>query len=172
MPRYGKDNFFGRSKVIWWAPNEIRYTREQVEFILDHLNTFRDGKYPQDPAITGFENAGWKASRNTKAAFITPAEIVAELDRRLLRCGLDWYLVNEHYEQGSTLEDIAKLHHMDYEDVWNRIQRAITYVASGPVPRWVATEKRRGLEYNEWIAVRWHKKEKIADFPRKRIRVS
>jgi hypothetical protein len=173
MPKYGKDTF--GNKWVWWAPNEIHYTRGQVEFILDNLNTLKDGRYPPDPSDTGYQNAGWKASINTKASFITPVEIYSEMDRRLLRCGMDWYLVHDHFEQGLTIEEIAKLHHLDYDDVWNRIQRAIAYVASGSVPRWVTifnpdgTEKRKGLEYDDWHK---HGYQKCRIFPKHRIQVS
>ncbi len=172
MPRYGKDNAFEKSGIIWWEPGEIRYRRDHVMFILEHLNTFMDGRYPPDPGQTGYSNAGWKSSINTKAPFITAAEIFAELDRRLLRCGLDWYLVHDHYERGLIVEDIATLHHMDYEDVWNRIQRAITYVSSGPVPRWIDTEKRKGLDYEQWYDNNWRPQRKFTEKRGHRTRVS
>jgi hypothetical protein len=163
MPRYEK------GFAIWWPANEISYRLDQVYFLLEHVNTLRDGKYPPDPGETGYNNAGWKASRNTKANFITPAEIIAELDRRLLRCGMDWYLVNDHYEDGLTVEEIAKLHHLDYDETWNCIQRAIAYCASGPVPRWVDTEKRKGIEYINW---QQHRYQKCRISPTHRTRVS
>jgi hypothetical protein len=166
MPRYEK------GFAIWWPANEISYRLDQVYFLLEHVNTLRDGKYPPDPGETVYNNAGWKASRNTKANFITPAEIIAELDRRLLRCGVDWYLVNDHYEDGLTVEEIAKLHHLDYDDTWNRIQRAIAYCASGPAPRWVATEKRKGLDYDKWMATHWRPSEKLTKFRNHVVRVS
>lgn len=166
MPVYDK---FGNP--VWFEPGEIRYRYDHVVWVLEHINTLRDGQYPQNPQQTGYQRAGWRSSINARAAFITPAEIAAEVDRRLLRCGLDWYLVNDYYGNGLKIEDIAALHHLDYEDVWNRIQRAIAYAASGPVPRWVNTGKRKGLDYREWIDQGgWHKP-KLQENRKNRIRV-
>ena len=166
MPVYDK-----LGNPVWFEPGEIRYRYDHVVWVLEHINTLRDGRYPPNPQQTGYQNAGWRSSINTRAAFITPAEIAAEVDRRLLRCGLDWYLVNDYYGNGLKIEDIAELHHLDYEDVWNRIQRAIAYVASGPVPRWVNTGKRKGLDYKEWCDSNWRPARKCPENRKNRIRV-
>jgi hypothetical protein len=169
MPKRGKDS--DGKPWVWWPPNEIRYNADQVYFIFDYINTIRDGNWPVDPTSTGYNNVGWKASINTKPPFITPAEIAAEVDRRSRHCGLDWYLVNDYYEQGLKLKDIASQHFLDEDDVWNRIQRVIHYIASGRVPRWVTTEKRRGLEYKDWLDQGgWHRKRQ--ENCKHRIRVS
>lgn len=165
MPHYDK---FTR-EPDWWAPWEIHYSREQVEWILDHLITLRDGNYPPDPLQSGYTDASiQKTGVNSKAPFITPADIVAEVDRRMLRCGLDWYLIEDYYAKGLDLETIASQHFLEEEDVWNRIRRVIEYAASGPAPRWVSTEKRKGQEYADFIARTYKKSEN----PKRRIRVS
>jgi len=156
---------------VWFEPSEIKYNHKHVVFILEYINILRDGKYPQNPQQTGYQNAGWRSSINTRAAFITPAEIAAEVDRRLLRCGLDWYLVNDYYGNGLKIEDIAKMHHLDEDDVWTRIQRAIAYAASGPVPRWVNTGKRKGMDYKEWCDSNWRPARKCPENRKNRIRV-
>jgi hypothetical protein len=176
MPKYGKDEQGNSWK--WFEPREIHYTREQVEWLYCYILTLRDGQYPVDPTMTGYQNAGWKASINTRAAFIGPAEIAAELDRRARHCWPDDDLLEHYYAEGLSLEEIARTHYITLEDCWNRMQRALNYIGSGKTPRWVDKKDnednvtRKGLEYKDWAANHWRPRPEPTKFRKHRVRVS
>ena len=58
----------------WWAPKDIVFNQEQVEWLLEWLPLLREGKWPAEP--TGYINtARVQRSRSCHASFETPCQI-------------------------------------------------------------------------------------------------
>jgi hypothetical protein len=146
--------------AIYWAPGEIRFNLDEVYFLLENLYTLRECSYPLDPAGNNLEVRA--PGFNTKAPFTTAAEIAAELDRRIKACWPDCYLLEDYYAKGRPISEIARVHHLEPGFIYKRIERAVNYIASGPVPRWITTDKRRGLEYLEYSNRHYRKSENMA----------
>lgn len=148
----------------WFDPRYIKFVPEHVIFLLIHLEMLRSGRYPPDPRTSGYTDipiARTGGQRNRHAYFTLPATLAAEIDSRLARCSLDRYLVEDHYCRGIPEEDLACRLDMDVWEVRRRINSAVSYISSGPCPRWLNCvdcpsysscrhKKRVGKTYREW----------------------
>lgn len=143
-----------KDKLIWVAPGAVYFNLEQIEWLLPQLKDLREGTYPLEPT-GGYVDSPDK-QRTFRAPFEIATLIAAEIDIRLARTGLDRYLVEEKYCKGLSELEIAQSLHMDEDNVYKRISSAVSYIASGKDPRWVDTEKRRGISYREWVRSRYH----------------
>lgn len=114
-------------KLIWAAPSDLHYSRDQVVFLLDHLEMLREGEYPPEPVSSGYIGGRGKRNRS-QANFIVPTEIAAEIDIRLAKCGLDRYLVEDRYLEGLDERAISKKTGIDEEEVSKRINSVIVYL--------------------------------------------
>jgi hypothetical protein len=136
------------TKLIWIDPNVIWYDLEQVEWLLPQLYRMREGKYPLEPG-GGYVDIQQRISSH--APFEIICQVAAELDIRLAHTGYDRYLLEDSYCKGMDDEDIA---HKVGKDVWEvrkRILSAKKYIASGNVPRWITTPRRKGISYEHWV---------------------
>ena len=114
-------------RLIWAAPSDLYYSRDQVDFLLNHLNMLRDGEYPPEPVSSGYIGGKGKRLRPW-ARFTIPAEIAAEIDIRLSKCGLDRYLVEDRYCKGLDERAISQKTGLDEEEVSRRINSVIVYL--------------------------------------------
>lgn len=146
----------------WFAPHQIRFNMEDILFLLIHLNLLQKGVYPPDHRDTGYTMAlGIQKTHSRHAPFETPVQIAGELDQRLARTGLDRYLVEEYFCGNETIESLAWKLNMDESKVQKHIRAAVSYIASGPCPRWLNCvdcnkyqecwlKKHIGITYQEW----------------------
>lgn len=67
--------------AVWYSPADIRFTRNQVFFLIQNLPLLRDGFYPPDPITNGYIGADRK--QNLRAPFTVPCELASEIDKRL-----------------------------------------------------------------------------------------
>ena len=127
---------------LWWAPRDIRFTREQVVWLLGWLPSMREGNWLAEPRGSGYTDApGGKKTRSRHAAYETPCQVAAELDARLARCGLDRYLVEDCYTYGVDERELAGKLGLDVEDIGQRIGAALKYVSG-----W----RRKQCSLREW----------------------
>lgn len=138
-----------KGKLIWVAPGAVHYSLEHVEWLLPQLRSLREGNYPPEPKDSGYVDVQQRITE--RAPFEIVCQVAAEIDIRLARTGLDRYLVEEEYCKGLSELEIAQMLHMDDFEVYKRIRSAVSYIASGPIPRWIATGKRKGVSYREWV---------------------
>ncbi|MGD0794947.1 MAG: hypothetical protein ABR958_05070 [Dehalococcoidales bacterium] len=149
--------------IPWFAPRYIRFTYEQMIFLLIHLPMLRAGHYPPDPKNSGYVDSPVVQTgiQRTSAYFTKSAELAAEIDSRLTRCGLDRYLVEDYYCRSIPEEDLAR--HLDIEvpKIRRCIKSAVSYISSGPCPRWLNCldcgkyqschyKKHVGTTYKNW----------------------
>ena len=148
----------------YWAPNEIRFSRGQVQWLLPYLYELRAGEYPINPHETGY--VGSNHSFSYKASFETICLIAAELDIRLAACFPDGILVEEHFTKSLSASQIAEKYHRDTFTVERGIKNALTYISSGSVQRW-HVDHRDFCTYAEWKGHYRREKEILAIIPAK-----
>lgn len=142
--------------MVDYTPRTLRYDRAGVEWIILYAQDLREGRWPgglpsdylDTPISSGISN---------RAPFENPCLVIAELEIRVKHCGLDGFLVEQKIN-GKTEEEIAKERCMDLDYVRRRINKVLWYCASGSKPRWIETQKRGGLSYEEWKATRRYRK--------------
>lgn len=133
----------------WYSPGEIHFTQQQAIWLIQNLDTLRNGQWPQEvSSYIDIQDGGRSASR--RAPFATPVEYAAEIESRMERAGIDGLilLAMECWEESEeSLSNYLKI------PVWRirkKSKMALRYIASGPVRRWLGTGKRSGKSYKEF----------------------
>jgi hypothetical protein len=167
MRRYGTDEASGQKNVLLYvAPGSVRYTAEDIDLLLPWLMDLREGVGPHDPrATTGGNRGGTKDFAHYEAW----CAVGAEIDRRLAKTGVDRFLVETYYTydwlnchtDDEKLDYLRNLVDTPRAEIWRRIKSAVSYISSGPCPRWLncidcsryarcRRKKRPGVTYKEW----------------------
>lgn len=142
----------------WWSPREIKFTRRQVLWILEHAETLRGGRWPADPVTSGYVDLPVIKKKGGKEAhFIKPIEVIAEVETRLEKAGLDGLILEAIECWDKSVASLASYFKQEEPTIWRRRSRALGYVASGPSRRWHNTKKRKGETYQEF-KLRKHRK--------------
>lgn len=137
-----------KEKLIWVNPNVVWYNLEQVEWLLPQLEDLREGLYPLEPS-GGYVDIRQRITG--RASFEIVCQVAAEIDIRLGWTWPDNDLVEMKYCVKFSEAEIAKRVHKDEFEVYKRIRSAVSYIASGKDPRWIDTDKRRGISYRDWV---------------------
>lgn len=85
----------------WYSPAEIRFSRYQVIWILEHLDSLSAGFWPPDFKVTGYSGKK-KGGINKRAYFDNPIVIAAEVKRRLKLTKTDGKLLKAQVQGGIT----------------------------------------------------------------------
>jgi hypothetical protein len=126
----------------WWAPAEIRYTTDQVKWLVSILPSLREGHWPPNPRETGYVDRSIISKQwQRHAPFEMACMIAGELDARLKACGKDGLLVRAVYCWG---EDYQSLGMRDEELSW-RCGRCLAYISG---------VKRKTTQYLQWAKQR------------------
>jgi hypothetical protein len=126
----------------WWAPRDIRFSLEQVKWLVGYLPLLREGKWPSDTSVqVESERTGSGNSVKSRAPFESAAMVAAELDQRITACGLDGWLVKAVFGWG---EDSVSLGISD-EELYRRVGHCLKYVSG-----W----QRKKTTYREFIGHR------------------
>lgn len=134
-----------------YTPKTLSFDRNGVEWLVDHAPELRDGIWPGDMPYEEVEIRGKRYGSRTPIQ----ALILAELSRRVMRCGMDGLLVEQRM-LGKTDEDIARDRHITLGQIRNGINKVLWYCASGEYPMWWTVRdrkgniKRQGIEYEDW----------------------
>ena len=151
---------------LFWEPPQIVYNRKQFLWLLPSMPSIREGVWPPDHRYTGYVDAGKTKSHSHRAPFEAAVIVATEVDRRIEACGQDGEMLNAYYCHDLEARRIARLAKMNESKVVRRIKRALRYIASGPVPRWLDLKKkvegelvvvRPAQTYQEFIS---HRKQK------------
>ena len=135
----------------WWSPREIKFTRHQVLWILEYAGTLMEGRWPADPTPSGYIDLSTIRKKGSKEAyFIRPIEVIAEIETRLEKCGIDGLILEAIECWGKSEESLAKYFKMPVWSIRKRRKNALGYVASGPVRRWHDKRKRKSESYQEF----------------------
>jgi hypothetical protein len=122
-----------RTVKTWYSPGAIKYTRNQIIWLLTNTELLKEGIWPRRD--TGYTDAPRtsqvKFQRNAK--FVNAVEIGAEVTRRLDACGRDGRLVLRYYIDGWEPFKMAELisaqgkRPMGEMAVWRRMNSALSY---------------------------------------------
>lgn len=119
----------------WYHPNRIKFTRQQVKWLIYHLPTLRNGNYPRNPKETGYSDSGIRQKQvRSQAKFEVPAGIAAELDLRIQRAGVDGLMLEFLYsldpdDELFVIEHMAQCLNLDRKDVSQRVRNALYFVS-------------------------------------------
>ena len=144
-----------------YKPSSIRWTHEQIKWILRWSEIIQSGRWPSDYKESGY--VGGNKSHNQRAPYETPIQIWAELTKRIERTNQDGYFLQAVYSNDNRIaemERIAKAFHMDINEVSDRVERALRY-CTGWCRRWMKCSscrvkdcpsrgKKKAYEYNSW----------------------
>ncbi len=147
----------------FWYPNQIKFSQNQVRWLLPYLKELREGLFPSNPHETGY--VGSSHSHSQKAPFENICLIAAELDIRLAACFPDGILVEEHYS-GLSFVELSKKYHQSVIDIERGINNAVSYISSGNCQRWHIDHKDF-CTYAEWKGHYRRQREILAIIPAK-----
>jgi len=116
----------------WFHFGEIRWCPYQCIWIISNAATLRAGRWPQDPDRTD-TNPGQRSIK-AEASFTRPILILAELESRLKRAGIQGKLLVAQVEAGREFDDLDR----DARD-------ALMYVKGF---------RRKKITFNEWKKAR------------------
>ena len=117
----------------WWNYSEIRFTAEEVLWILENMELLRGGEWPPEHKNSGYIDASFGEKRiKSEAGFVKPVIIISEIEVRLDRTGVDGKLLLAEAKLGV---DIALL---SYE-----AKRALKYISG-----W----RRKRMSYQNWVS--------------------
>ena len=102
----------------WYSPSEIKFSRHQVIWIIEHLESLSAGIYPPEHKITGYTGKR-KGGYPSRAYFETPCQLSAEVSRRLKATKTDGKLLKAQIQSGVT----------DYELLEPEAQMALNYIS-------------------------------------------
>ncbi len=124
----------------WYAPNEIRYWPEHVEWAITNLNMLEQGFWPPNPRETGYTDVqGPKHGHG--AYFEIPICLAAEITARLDMCNTDGKLARQCLADGWDEQALAELMHVDQYRIHTRVRRVVLYCSG---------QRRRRITFNEF----------------------
>ena len=91
----------------WFHYGQIRFCPFQVIWIIANSEIFRDGNWPKDPDRADDNNTGSRAIK-TEATFTKPILILAEVESRLRRTGLNGKLLVAQVEAGRSFNNLDR----------------------------------------------------------------
>ena len=110
----------------WYAPREIHYLPEHIEWILLNLNMLLEGYWPPNPQQTGYTDVQG-SKRGHSAYFEVPVCIAAEVTYRLKKCGADGILARKCLADGWDEQTLAEIMHVDIKRITTRVRRVVNY---------------------------------------------
>ena len=138
----------------WVAPSNLKFSRAEMLFLLKHLAGLRKGEYPPNPVGSSYIALPSGQVRAKSGGYYEPvADIAAEIDIRLDKCGLDGLLLEGLVTWELSDERLARATNISVAEVHRRLKRALKFI-SGRNMRWHNTAKRMGISYNEFISHR------------------
>ena len=145
----------------WYALNQIRFTGEEIIWVLCSAGLLHEGDWPPEPMVSGdiptIKKGGKKNARFTK-----PVEVIAEVERRLEHCGFDGLLVNLYHAYEWDEIQLSKYYRISVAEVRQRIDAVVWWISGWnfnqhfPYRRWhvyrdyVTWKSQRG-ESKEWV---------------------
>ena len=136
---------------VWFSYGSIRYSLEQIFFLLENKSLLESGHWVPRHIETGYIGSSKGRKYNTEGYFVKAVVIIAELNLRLNATGLDGILVVERYNHGYDEGELADRYKMDYYEVIDRLNSALSYCRGS---------KRKDTSYENYKYHRDYQKEK------------
>ncbi len=117
--------------IEWYSYGEIRFTKKQVLWLIPILSSIGIGLWPSQHKETGYAGKS-KSSHKHEAYFTKPAEVAAELESRLERCGadglaLEFWICMSAGDDPYLKQRIAKYLRCSYSQACERLELALRY---------------------------------------------
>jgi len=132
----------------WFSPQSIKYTPEQVRFLIPVLYLLHAGVYPRDAKETGYTGNIRVKQFRSGGKHELAAGIAAELTWRIQKCGIDGLLLELLLTTTDGNDDFF-INHMAMTlkesryEIYRRISSALTYVCG---------DSRKEISYAEHCA--------------------
>lgn len=120
---------------VWYSPGEIVFNREQMLWLLEHLDVIRAGRWPANPEGSSYVDPIVHVQARRKAPFETPAQIYGEVSDRLEATGQAGEELLHQVQSG--LNDVELLSPF--------ARSALNYMSGWP---------RRRMCYSDWVRQR------------------
>ncbi len=124
---------------VYYKPSEIRFSREQMLWLIEWLSVLKEGTWPPNPQGSGYtEIASVQKSSSHHAGFETPCQFAAEIESRLKSTG----------ESGEVLVHEVQ-HGLDvYELLSPPAKKALNYISgwrrrSRPFYKWCYDQRQK-----------------------------
>lgn len=92
----------------WYHYGEIRWCVYQVIWIIEHSEILRAGTWPPNPEGSGYIDPGIKTGYKSEAYYAKPVGILAEVEARLKRAGVNGKLLRAEVLAGLELSQESK----------------------------------------------------------------
>ncbi len=120
----------------FYSYGQFTFKRDEVLWALRNADLFREGKWPPQNIASGYTDPGIRRKGvKREPAFVKPAVIIAEVDWRLERAGVDGKLLLAEVQAGYERFSDEAWSALNYISGWNR--KEDTY------PAWKAKRKYR-----------------------------
>jgi len=104
----------------WWSPGAIKFSREQVEFLLAHYHLLETGLWPPECRETGYEGASSNRLSNL-ASYQAAIEMKVDIDARLGRLSqLEHLVICECCIEGAPEYEASRKLNLHYDIVVER----------------------------------------------------
>lgn len=124
----------------YYSYSEIRFTASQIRWLLENLETLRDGKWPPEPVESGYVG-GFSSRLQAEGKFVRPASIAAEVDWRLKQTKVDGKLLQKQIEIGNDWLEPEAYCALCFCSGWRR--KTMGYLA------WASKWRQRRKERND-----------------------
>ena len=124
-------------------PNKVVFSRDQIIFLIENLETLREGVYPTNPDGSDYMDPQIKSQRRAKAPFENPVSLLIEITRRLELSGLDGLLVLCYHSVRMSEESLARYYNIPVHVVRIRINQCLDRIAGWNFPHYRRDNKRR-----------------------------
>ena len=136
--------------VEWYSPVSIRFTREQMIWLIENLELLEEGIFPCDPKDTGYtETPNVQTSRSHRARFETPAQYCAEVTARMYPKDKNGKIIDRKLHEASDVLVWEVQHGLsDYELLSPQAKRALNYISGWsrretPFSKWCYQQKEK-----------------------------
>lgn len=129
----------------WWPSMEITFRRSQVLWLIEHLPELREGRWPANPAGSGYVDLPMIKKGRTgrhRSYFEIPASIAAEVEVRLESCSMDGLILEALECWGKSEQSLAKHLAIPPWSIRKRANNALRYISG-----W----KRKEQSYKEFL---------------------
>ncbi len=124
---------YGEGKP-WYHYGEIRFCLFQILFIIENEESLERGDWPINPDGSSYIDPNIKTGFGSEAYYCKTVEIIAEVNYRLARTGVDGKLLREQVLRG-----------VEYNDLDPEARSALMYMKG---------MRRKRMSYKAWIRKR------------------
>lgn len=117
----------------WYPPQEIKFRREHMKFLIKNLPILIEGKYPPNPIDSGYFSSPLprisKKGGKRHSYFESPSTLAAEVEARLELCGQDGLILEAFFCWKKKPRFLCQAFNIDEHKLERRINSALAYIS-------------------------------------------